>query len=255
MVLLPQAARAASDAELAQCSAAFTAGPDLVKQGKLLAAKVELTRCAADPCPTSMRALCADDLRRLEERIPTVVFVAKNAAGEDVTDVRVSEAGRTVTQSLDGRSIPVDPGTHTFRFQSGGRSIDVSVVVHEGERARPINARFVSPAAASRPSPTRRIVETRPVTWPIWVTAGVGVVATASFGYFGTRGLMQRSELDDCKGSCDAESVDRARTHFTIADASLVTAAVAFGVSAVLYLARPTERRELTSGAFVLPSF
>lgn len=246
--LLSHAAGAASDAELAACSAAFSAGPDLVKSGKLLAAKAELLRCAADPCPSTMRALCASDLQRLEERIPTVVFVAKDARGRDVANVRVSEAGKALAEQLDGRSIPVDPGAHTFRFVRGEHSVDVSVVVREGETARPIRASLGAPEAAKRARPARRTVETRPITWPIYVSAGVGVVATASFGYFGTRGLAARSDLNDCKGSCDAESVDRARTHFTIADASLVTAAVALGVSAVLYLTRPTERREIARG-------
>lgn len=242
--LAPTTARA-GDRETA-CSAAFSNGPRLIKEGKFLEARAQLTSCAAAPCPDSMRPLCAEDLRSLEARIPSVVFVAKNAHGGDLVDVRVVENGRVLAERLDGKSVPLDPGVHTFDFERGGHSaVHVQVLVREGEAARPITAAFpdAQPLASAPPpsSPSADAAPRRPVPWTVYVAGGVTVLAGASFGFFGVRGLSERSDLASCKGACDHDAVSHARNDFTVADVSLAVGVVALAATAVLFFTRPDE--------------
>jgi hypothetical protein len=247
-VLVSAFAAAAPADDLATCSNAFSEGPALSKNGQLLAARAELTRCAAAPCPASMRALCAEDLHHLEERIPTVVFAATGARGEDLLEVRVVEDGKLLVSRLDGRSVELDPGPHTFHFQrDDGASVDVPIVLREGERARPVSVSIETPAA-SQPAPPLAMQTpaegpppARPLPWTALVSGGVTLVAAGSFGFFGIRGVAERSDLSGCKGSCSASSVDRVRTSYTIADVSLGLAVAALAVTAVLYATRPTS--------------
>jgi hypothetical protein len=244
---LSVSARAAPGDGVDACRAAFSAGPELAKNGHLVAASSQLTLCAAEPCPASMRAMCAEDLRRLEARMPSVVFAAKNAAGEDLVHVRVVEGEHVVAESLDGRSVAVDPGSHTFRFEAESGAAVVQALVREGERAREIVAQLRAPEpslAATERTTAPRAEGARPVPWTAFVTGGLTLAATASAGYFGARGVSDRADLAACKGSCDHASVQRARTDFVAADVSLAVAATALVLTVVLYVTRPTVPRE-----------
>jgi hypothetical protein len=239
---------AAPPQDLATCGAAFSAAPDLAKNGKLLAARAQLSLCAADPCPGSMRPLCAEDLRHIDERIPTVVFVVKGPHGEDLLDVRVSENGAALAARVDGRTVSLDPGPHTFRFEgSHGDAVDLPVVLHEGEKARAIAVTLGAPPASlgpaaqtPGPSPAPAATNGRPIPWAVYLAGAVTVAAGASFAYFGASGLSERSSLGGCKGTCSSSLVNQVTTHFTIADVSWVTGLVALAVTGVLYFTRPT---------------
>jgi hypothetical protein len=229
------------------CAAAFSEGPALTKSGRLVLAREALSRCSVAPCPASMRRLCAADVRSLDDRIPTVVFIAKGERGEDLLDVRVTEKGRAIVDRLDGRSIPLDPGPHAFRFElASGRSAEVAAVLHEGERARDIQVALSgapSPAGASpvlTPVPAAPATS-RPLPWTVFVAGGLTVAAGATFGVFGIRGLVLRSELSGCKGTCSPESVARINTSYDVANASLIVAAGALALTAVLYFTRPAR--------------
>jgi hypothetical protein len=250
-------ARADPQRDLAACSAAFSAAPDLAKGGKLLAARDQLTLCAADKCPASMRPLCADDLRRIQDRIPTVVFAARGARGEDLLDVRVTENGKVLTSKLDGRAVELDPGEHVFHFEGArGASTDQTVVVREGEQARAVAVTLADaapPMATATTAPAESpVATTRPVPWTVYLSGAVTVVAAGSFAVFGTLGLTERSNLNGCKGSCDSGKVSQVTTSFTVADASWITGLVALAVTGVLYFTRPTVGVTASRGDGVL---
>ncbi len=247
---LCQAAPADEDA----CAAAFSEGPALTKRGKLVLAREALSRCSVAPCPASMRRLCAADVRSLDDRIPTVVFIAKGERGEDLLDVRVTEKGRAIVDRLDGRSIPLDPGPHAFRFElASGRFAEVAAVLHEGERARDIQVALggapppAGPSVALAPVPAAPATS-RPLPWTVFAAGGLTVAAGATFGVFGIRGLVLRSELSGCKGECSPGSVARINTSYDIANASLIVAAGALALTAVLYFTRPAARPAVVAG-------
>lgn len=228
------------------CAEAFSSGPEHVKAGKLLQGKEELTRCSTEPCPASMRPLCAADLKRLEDRIPTIVFVAKDSGGHDLADVKVFEDTKTLADKIDGRSLPIDPGAHAFRFERAGSDpVTVNVVVHEGEHARAVEATIADkpvarPVEPTPPPPVQHDVETRPIPWPVYVTGGLTVASAAGWAIFGIRGIGERSDLASCKGTCAHGPVQTAKTSLLIADISLIAGIVFLGATGALYVTRPT---------------
>jgi hypothetical protein len=239
----------------ASCKAAFSAGPDLVRQGRLVEGRTELRRCASAACPAAMSALCADDLRRLELRIPTVVFAATDAGGRDLSAVRVSEGGRVLVNGLDGRALEIDPGPHRFRFERAqGSPAETSLVVREGDKDRAVSVAFARETAAAAPAPTPAFTETRPIPWTVYLAGGLTLAAAGGFGYFGIRGLGERSDLVSCKGSCSQDAVDTAWGHLRIADAFLAATLLGAGVTATLFLTRPNLTQPRGGAIAVGPS-
>ena len=58
---------------------------------------------------------------------------ARDAKGEDLTEVRLTIDGETVAERLDGRALTLDPGTHTFRFNFV-RSGSGAATIHNAPR-------------------------------------------------------------------------------------------------------------------------
>jgi hypothetical protein len=251
LAALDGSARADSKA----CDDAFAEAPASVRAGHLLAGRQALLRCSADGCPGAMRPLCLDDLRSLELRIPSVVLIAKNADGHDLSDVRVSEGTHVLAAELDGRAIDLDPGRHMFHFErSGSDPVVVDVLLAEGEKTRAIVATFAAPPSASgapatpegTPVASRALVgressaTKRPVPWTVYAAAGVALAASAGWAYFGIEGLSDRSALASCKGHCSSGPVQSASTDLDVADVFMAVSLVGWVGAATLFLTRPS---------------
>src|SRR5262245_12861574 len=98
--------------ETDQCVASHLQNQKLRKQGKLSDAKKELLVCVQEGCPPPVRAECEGWLEEVESQMPTIVVSALDAAGKDTVEVSVSIDGRRVSDRLDGRPVPLDPGPH-----------------------------------------------------------------------------------------------------------------------------------------------
>lgn len=121
------------------CIAASEKGQSLRNEGKLGSARVALTECANDACPAAIRKECSTWLGEVDAATPTVVFGAKNGT-KDVVAVRVSIDGTRMVDSLDGRPMNVDPGSHVFHFETEGQPpIDKTVLIKQGEKNRSID--------------------------------------------------------------------------------------------------------------------
>jgi hypothetical protein len=228
------------------CESAFAAAPLAVKQGHFVVARQSLVQCAADDCPAAMRPLCLDDLQKLTNRIPSVVFAARASDGHDLVDVRVFEGSVTLVEKLDGRALDLDPGVHTFRFETAGApAVTSQVLVREGEQARPIVATFASPSPErpSTPPPHEPLPAppegARPIPWTVFAVGGLAVAASAAWAGFGIEGISERSSLSGCMGHCSASAVQTASTHLDIADGFMVASLVAWASTGVLFLTRP----------------
>ena len=58
----------------------------------------------------------------------------------------VSVDGETLVRKLDGKSLPIDPGPHTFKFETAGAPPVVErALVKEGEKTRVITVTFEPP--------------------------------------------------------------------------------------------------------------
>ncbi len=258
----PGAARAD---DKTQCISASEQGQQLRDDGKYSRARDAFTACAREVCPAIVRRDCTRWLAGLEELWPTVVFGAKDAAGRDLSAVRVSMDGEPIAASLDGKPVFVDPGAHVFRFEAEGQPpTEQDVVVRASEKGRAVEVQFgtepagAPAAAAGSTKPARKSTpgaaseSSAEAPFAAWVFAGVALVAFGTEAYFGISGLSDRSVLQaqPCArtATCSPGSVQSIRTKFAVADVALGVGVVSAAVSAYLLLtSRPPAKAERTA--------
>lgn len=224
---LVHAPRAHAD-EAEECASKAEEGQSLREEGRFIDAREDFARCARDTCPAVVRKDCNDWVASMDEKIPTVVFAARDSRGADVTNVKATLGGKTFT--LDGKAMPLDPGPLHVTFDAAGvGTATIDIVIREGEKGRSVevvlgkegvgNAKVTAPPEEKR-TPTAFVVTP-------WVFAGLSVASLATFGAL--QGVA-RGELSDIEAGCGAtktctsDVLDPPRTKFTVS-------AVMFGVS------------------------
>ena len=260
-VLVPSAAPAAEPekpADKARCADAYKNAQVQRKNGALKRARESLLVCVSDRCPSVMQPDCTRWLTEVEAALPSVSLAAKGADGSDVTAVRVSIDGQLVTDTLDGKAIPLDPGSHALRFEYGDEpAIEQTIIMREGEKARVVTASFAKARAAddsalpadSAPRPSRGAPTSA------WIAGAVGLAGLATFGVLGAHGMSRRSELEkDCFGRCSQDQVDSIKTELTAADVALGVGVASLGVSAILFLTSGGSSSEPVTGKTRAPS-
>lgn len=120
-----------------QCIAANEDSLTLRKEGRLLDARRALAACAATSCPEAIRQACRDRIPDLNRSIPSVVFDVKDASGYDLVDVTVSVDGQPGAP-VRATAVALDPGRHVFRFERGQASVELDVVLREGQKDQPV---------------------------------------------------------------------------------------------------------------------
>ena len=110
----------AADPTTAECLSANEASLTARSQQKLRDARAKLLTCAAPSCPRDVRDECTRGINEINAALPTIVFEAKDDAGADLIAVKVTMDGEVLTDHLEGTAIAVDPGAHTFAFESAG---------------------------------------------------------------------------------------------------------------------------------------
>ena len=176
------------------CVDAHSRGQDARDSGKISLARKLFLTCAQSGCPAAVQGDCArfaDDLTNLQ---PTVVFVARDASGNDLPQTSVYVDGMLVATAIDGKQHDIDPGNHVVKFSNGGKDEVVTVVIGSGEKGRTVQAKFASmnpPTAAPAPSLTesRSDKPAKPAgprtTHPkgaMTIAVGGGIVALAGAG-------------------------------------------------------------------------
>ena len=183
-LLLSPAVAYATDTQA--CLAASEKGQRSRASGKLRDAQKQFAVCSDSTCPGLVRRDCGQWQSEISGLIPSVVFGAKDRSGHDVFDVMVTMDGEPLLRSLDGKSVPVDPGPHLFLFETGGQpGVTERVLVKEGEKARSVNV--VLGPDTSTPKPPSGVAEPTPPkptppdtsgeahhTAAPWVVVGVG---------------------------------------------------------------------------------
>jgi hypothetical protein len=221
------------------CLAASDTGQKERDAGHLIEAQKQLLFCSRDVCPRIVRNDCGKWASDVQERVPTLVFAARDSRGADLAEVGVEVDGAVVTSKLDGRPVPANPGEHHLRFtHEGSAPLEQTVVVREREKGRTIAVEF--PAAenpaeeVTTPPPEK---SSSPV--PAFVVGGVGVLALGSFAYFGITGSNDASSLrNSCAPRCSDSSVSDVRRKLLIADVSLGVGVVSLAVAGYLLLSR-----------------
>ena len=247
VALVPCVARAAESTKL-ECIAANDAAQDLRRAGKLREAREKLALCVSESCPGPVREDCAQRLTEVDGVMPSIVFEAKDAAGNDVVGVTVTMDGQRLQDKLTGLPLQVDPGEHRFVFEAEGQpTTEKTIVVREGERDR--HERVVlgqlggpgpsTPAPSSSDGGTPRTIA--------YAVGGAGVVGLVIGSVLG---LVSKSSYDhalqtECgnnpsgcspQGIQDGQSAHGQATASTVA---FVAGIALLGAGGVLYFTAP----------------
>jgi hypothetical protein len=247
------AGRRALAFDRAACFDAATEGQSLRDGHRLIEARERFRVCAQDECPVSMKGDCATWLADVEKSLPTVVVSVRNETGTDLTDIVVLIDGRPFISMLDGKSMPIDPGPHTFRFaRAGGDWIERQVVAVEGEKDMRISTVF--PAPVERAETVRRSTAgPNPRLTLAWALTGAGGAAVATGAVAGLTAVVNRNAAHcDADRRCDAGPLSAARTAAAVADVGFVAGGVLAAAGAALFLL-PTRHASRESAWTVLP--
>ncbi len=266
------------------CVDAYGKAQKLRSANQLVSAREQLRICARSTCPKFIAKDCTTWLVDLESRLPSVVPVARDSSGAEVSNATVSMDGTVIAQQLDGHAIDVDGGRHKFTFAfADGTKVDTEYLVLEGQKAQRVEAAMAAskPAPAAQPSgtSTAQVWGTPEASKPNggsgWngrktlavVVAGAGVAGVAVGAVFGMNALSNYSSQQNlCHSSAPGDCTDRAQAltdHDNAARASTIStiAFIAGGAlvatGAILFFTAPKQGEEArattSAGLEVLP--
>ncbi len=260
-LVAPAVARADDTA----CIAASEQELTLRQQGKLHDALKQLAACADASCPDEVKAECTRRVAEVDAAMPTLVVVAQDGAGNDLSDVRVSVDGAPLLASLDGRPVSLDPGSHAFVFERTGQPpIEKTLILREGEKDRR-EVVVIGPPPPPPPVPAPPVVAPPPAPIPSsWtprrtislVVGVVGVAGVAVGSVFGGYAISAQSrEKSDCgsAGSCPhftqaSEDYDKANQNATASTFAIGAGLALVAAGVVLWVTAPPQHR-LAAGA------
>jgi hypothetical protein len=213
-------APALADVTKDQCVEANGKAQDLRRDGKLSSAREQLRTCANPSCPAIVRDDCTKRLDDLERVQPTIIFEAKDGAGNDLIAVKVTADGIPLADRLVGTPLSIDPGEHTFTFEAAGQpALQKKFVIRESEKDRreriTLGATDTAtpqavPASGAQPPTSTQPPETSPGlgTQKILavVAGGVGVVGLGLGTAFGLMTISKRNDAQSaCPNSCSTQ--------------------------------------------------
>jgi hypothetical protein len=229
------------------CASAAEDAEQMRIDARLLAARERLVRCSRPGCPTAVRNDCAQWMTEVVAAIPTVVLGVRDGRGQDVLSARASVDGVPVAHGLDGKPLEVDPGVHTFRFESAGAAAEQVVLIREGEKSRAVTAMLdaglgapIAPSGSVSPPSSTASLRVSP--WA-WAFGGIGVLALG----FGTS--LELSVNADANGlqrtcghSCSHAQVDPlALKQQVLGPIAFGVGALSLGLAAYTFLAAPVR--------------
>jgi hypothetical protein len=205
------------------CMAASGSGQALRKQGKLVDARAQFEVCASQACPDVVKQDCIKWAGDVSSAIPTVSLSAVDASDHDLFDVAVTLDGKLLVSKLDGKAITLDPGIHTFKFETAGAApVEERVLINEGDRAKRVVARFTALGVAIKPPPVGQASSSGRIPIAPIIVGGFGLAAVATGAILFVSGTSSFPEkcnslplFSTSSGSCprasEAEKVEQSR--------------------------------------------
>ena len=248
----------AADPTKDQCIDANETAQALRKSEKLRDAEQRLLVCVSASCPGPVRDDCAQRLTELRSVIPTVVFVVKDDADQDLSDVSVTMDDQPLASKLDGTAIAIDPGPHHLVFEAAGRqNVERSLVIREGEKDRHERVVLVATPVAAPPPAVPQSAPAAPAELPpakegsAQRTAGlvVGGVGAAGVVVGSVFGILSKATYDTalnhCNGDptqCNSEGFEGGKTahsQATVSTIAFIAGGALLGGGALLYFTAP----------------
>jgi hypothetical protein len=234
----------AAEPSTTECLAASDASLKAGNEHKLRAERQQLLICASSSCPGEIRKECARRVEEVNSSIPTLVFQAKDPTGADLSDVKVTMDGDVLADHLDGSALVVDPGQHTFTFQTPGQpTVEKQLVVREGEKERSEAIQFGTPTGDDVNHPTETAGSGGKKTQKIIavVVAGVGVAGLGVGGAFGIMAISKKNHAQDlcstpqCNDAAGSQAWSDAKKVGNISTVGFIAGGVLLATGAVLW--------------------
>ncbi len=236
-LLLPLTHSADAQADSKECAGAYEKSQELKSQSKLRAAREALLTCAQAACPDFIKRDCGKWLGEVDSQLPTVVFSAK-AKGEEISDVRVLIGEEVIAESLDGRSLPMDPGGRVFTFESEEHGTkEVRFTVKEGQKAQNVVADYGGEAPSGGGGGGSVSTDDASDKTLAYVFTGVGAVGLGAFAFFALTGKSDEDGLAcaDTK-TCTDDDIDPIKQKYLFADIGLGVGVVSLGLATYFFL-------------------
>ena len=176
--------------------------------------------------------------------------------------------GQPLVSKLDGQALPMNAGPHTFHFEGpDGASLDVPILLKEGERNQTVSATLAAapvapaPAQAEAPSPSPPNVPAPAGAsngWKTagWIAGGAGVAGLGVAAVFGIVAVSDKSGAHcDANGVCDAGTTHGIKTAALVSDVAWIAGGVLLATGAALVLFTPSGRRGPASAVKLAPAF
>jgi hypothetical protein len=258
----------AANPSTGECVAAADSSIQLRDQHKLRAARAQMLVCASSVCPAAIQTECLRRVDQINAAVPTVVFEAKDPAGNDLTNIKVDMDGQPLADRLDGSAVALDPGEHHFRFTApGGIVADKTIVIHESEKDR--HERVVIgaplPAVGAQPGPAAAVSATpeAPAEDPgasrrttAYIVGGAGVVGLAIGAIFGGLAISgASSSKNECSSSSctnyqqSLSDYNSANTDGTVSTVAFIVGGAALVTGGILLFTAPKAASSGTSRA------
>ncbi len=230
-----------------ECVAANESAQDLRRLGQLREARKQLALCVSEQCPGPVREDCAQRLSEVDKATPTLVFVARDKAGNDMSAVLVTMDGLPFADSLDGSATQVDPGEHRFIFEGEGLPpTEKVVVVREGDKGRHVNVVLGGTVAEEPKEPADSLWSgsmRRPLAFGVGGAGALGIALGTILG------LVAKSTYDQAFSECHrdptncnwqgAQDGQSARSQATASTVAFVAGVLLLGGGAALYFTAP----------------
>jgi hypothetical protein len=134
------------------CQVAYESGQHKEQLGQLVEASQLFAQCAEESCGTALWQDCIVRGTRISAALPSVVPLVMDESGVLRTDVQVKMDGQVIASQLNGRAIPIDPGTHEFSFSTGGGVFSSQrLTIAKGERNQALAVSYPSGDKAHLP--------------------------------------------------------------------------------------------------------
>jgi hypothetical protein len=241
--------RATAQDAHATCANAYKLTQELTLQKRYREASQKALVCASQPCAEWARQDCARWFDELRTATPSVVIVLDETPA---ANVQAYVDGIEVAVGPGHPPVEVDPGVHTIRVVgSGGDTFEQRILLGDGDKGhvvrvpatvRPSARVMASPRTIATVEPGHPAELRRPVPWTFYALGGLGLASLGVFGYAGISGVVERGDLSTCKGTCDADSVERVNEKYAVANWALGISLVALTGAAIVYFARPRAR-------------
>jgi hypothetical protein len=233
------------------CASAYEQGQLLRRENKLMLARAQLAICQ-QACPAELTGDCKRWSDEIDAISPSVILEAQDKNGRRLDDVRVALDGKPFAARLDGAPIMVDPGTHTFRFETAGAAArEQTVDLRAEEKSRRVSVAFPDvvgpePAPAPRPaqpSPPRSAPApdaTSGMSVAAYALAATGVIGLGAGAVLGIKGHVERSDLEsNCAPHCKQKDVDAIQREWTAGAVTAAAGVVLVGIAIGILVLKP----------------